>query len=90
MTEEFTAPKIEFPLDYGIKVVANAADGFQVSMEAIVRTHDPSFDTSTMVISASKNGNYISYRMRIWATGEAQLKAMFEDLKATGEVHFVL
>ncbi|QGG81038.1 DUF493 family protein [Litorivicinus lipolyticus] len=89
MTEP-TAPKIEFPLDYGIKVVANSVDGFHSAMVAIVRQHDPHFDVTSIVISESKNGNYQSYRMRIWATGEPQLKALFEDLKDTGEVHFVL
>lgn len=87
---EPSAPKIEFPLDYGIKVVANSVEGFEAAMTDIIARHDPKFDASTMVRSLSKNGNYTSYRMRIWATGETQLKALFEDLKATGEVHFVL
>lgn len=87
---DIEAPKIEFPLDYGIKVVANAVDGFEAQMLAILLEHDPKFDASSMVKTASKNGNYISYRVRIWATGEDQLKALFEALKATGEVHFVL
>lgn len=89
MTEP-TAPKIEFPLDYGIKVVANSVNGFEQNMIQILGQHDPKFDPASIVRSLSKNGNYTSYRLRIWATGEAQLKSLFEDLKATGEVHFVL
>lgn len=84
------APKIEFPLDYGIKVVANTQAGFEAQVIEIASRHDPKFDPATLVANPSSKGKYTAYNFRIWATGEPQLKALFEDFKATGEVHFVL
>ena len=84
------APKIEFPCDYGIKVVANSVEGFEKVVLDIASEHDPQFDPATLVVNPSKTGKYNAYNFRIWATGEPQLKALFEAYKATGEVHFVL
>ena len=87
---EPTAPKIEFPCPYRIRVVANAVDGFEAQLIEIVRKHAPEFDESTLDMRPSKGGKYNAHSFEIFATGEPQLKALFEDFKATGEVHMVL
>lgn len=84
------APKIEFPCRYPIKVIGASVEGFRDLVLSIVVKHDTEFDESTVSINDSKNGTYRSIRMIITATGEAQLKALFEELKATGQVKMVL
>lgn len=89
MTDE-QAPKIEFPCQYPIKVIGNAAIDFPDMVSAIMLKHDASFDSKTLQVMDSNKGNYMSVRVTITATGEPQLKDLFEELKATGRVKMVL
>ena len=84
------APKIEFPCSYPIKVIGASVEGFKDLVLSIVARHDAQFDYTTVSVNDSKNGNYRSIRMVITATGESQLKSLFEELKATGQVKMVL
>jgi putative lipoic acid-binding regulatory protein len=83
-------PKIEFPCAYPIKVVGDAAPDFREFVIETVQIHAPGLDIETITINESRNGRFVSVRMSIVATGEAQLKSLFEDLKASGRVHMVL
>jgi len=83
-------PKITFPCDYPIKVVGDAADDFAATVCQIVVRHDPTFEATSVRVVPSRKGRFQSVRLTIRATGEAQLKALFEELKATGRVHMVV
>lgn len=41
-------------------------------------------------MKTSRNGKYMSVTVVIHATGEPQLQALFEDLKASGRIQMVL
>lgn len=84
------APKIEFPCDYVIKVIGNAAPDFTEFVVEVVEQHAPGIKDSDITVNDSRNGRFSSVRLKIFATGEEQLKALFEDLKASGRVHMVL
>ncbi len=84
------APKIEFPCPYPIKVIGEASVDFSEEVVRIVQYHDPELDVNTLQVMDSSKGNYMSIRLTITATGETQLKDMFEALKATGRVKMVL
>ncbi|KEQ19282.1 HP0495 family protein [Endozoicomonas numazuensis] len=88
MTDQ-EAPKIEFPCDYEIRIVGNAAPDFQEVVCAIVKQHAPEYD-GNFRLKESRTGKYTSVMVTIIATGEPQLKAIFEALKATGRVQMVL
>ncbi|WP_257281677.1 YbeD family protein [Endozoicomonas sp. ISHI1] len=88
MTDQ-EALKIEFPCDYEIRIVGNAAPDFQEAVCAIVKQHAPDYD-GNFRLKESRTGKYTSVMVTILATGESQLKAIFEDLKATGRVQMVL
>lgn len=90
MVSEPQAPKIEFPCDYTIKVIGDAAEDFQDFVVAVAERHAPGIDASRVTINDSRNGRFVSVRVTIVATGEPQLKALFEELKASGRVHMVL
>ncbi|ONM45873.1 hypothetical protein BXT89_00820 [Halopseudomonas pachastrellae] len=84
------APKIEFPCQYPIKVIGTAGDDFAEVICEVVERHAPGIDTTTIDVKDSKNGRFLSLRLVITATGQAQLEALHRDLKATGRVHMVL
>lgn len=84
-------PKIEFPCkNYSIKIIGDAHDEFKSLVIEILHRHVPDFDESTIIDQFSSNGKYHSLRVKITATGVDQLKAIHDDLKATGRVHMVL
>ncbi len=84
------APKIEFPCDYPLKVVGRSGDDFQKVVLDVIDIHAPGFDQTTVSIQESSGGKFQSVRVTITATGEPQLKSIFEDLKATGRVQMVI
>ena len=84
------APKIEFPCDYVIKVIGDAAPDFVEFVVGIVERHAPELSDKDVSVKDSKGGRFASVNLKIVATGEPQLKALFEELKASGRVHMVL
>lgn len=84
------APKIEFPCDYVIKVIGHAAPDFTEYVVSVVEAHAPGIREEHISVTHSRNGRFTSVQLTIVATGEPQLKALFEDLKSSGRVHMVL
>ena len=84
------APKIEFPCDYVIKVIGNSAPDFTEFVVEVVEQYAPGISEDDVSVNESSGGRFSSVQLKIVATGEAQLKALFEDLKASGRVHMVL
>ena len=82
--------RIEFPCDYPVKIVGDAADDFRRVVEAIVERHAGGFARELTTERFSANGRFVSVTVTIVATGPEQLQALFEDLKSTGRVHMVL
>lgn len=83
-------PAITFPCQYSLKVVGDAAEDFAAMVCQVVSRHDPQFDGTDIKVVPSRNGRFVSVRLAIRATGEPQLKALFDELKATGRVHMVV
>jgi len=83
-------PKIEFPCDYPIKVLGEASDAFDQLVVSIVLKHAPDFDIKTVTSRDSSKGKFRSVGVIIRATGEPQIMALFEELKATGLVKMVI
>ncbi|MEX0941190.1 MAG: DUF493 domain-containing protein [Pseudomonadales bacterium] len=83
-------PRIEFPCDYPIKVIAESQIGLVEEVVAIVRKHDPGVDMGRVSERASRQGNYNSITINFRATGEIQLKQLFADLKECDAVRLVL
>jgi putative lipoic acid-binding regulatory protein len=57
---------------------------------AIGRRHAPELDEARVAVRRSRGARWVSVTMTIRATGEPQLRALFEDLKATGRIQLVL
>ncbi|WP_028304940.1 HP0495 family protein [Oceanospirillum maris] len=84
------APKIEFPCDYPLKILGHAGEDFQQTVLDVIEVHAPGFDQASVTLVDSSKGRFQSVRVIITATGEPQLKSIFEDLKATGRVKMVI
>ena len=84
-------PKIEFPCaDYPIKVMGDAGDELHIHVISVFKKHVDDFDVETISIRDSSRGRFQSITVSINATGEPQLKAIFEDLKLSQLVKMVL
>lgn len=84
------APKIEFPCDYPIKVMGTKCEDFRTHVLTVMERHAPGFDQMQVTTRDSRKGNYQSLTVTITATGEAQLQAIFVDLKSSSLVQMVL
>ena len=83
--------KIEFPCpDYPIKVMGDAGDSLHQLVIEVFHRHAPGFDASAIRIRDSAKGTFQSLTVTIEATGEAQLQAIFDDLKSSKLVKMVL
>lgn len=87
---EEAPPKIEFPCLYPIKIIGQAVDGFQESVIEVVERHTGNLDSNLIELQPSSKNNYLSVRVTIAATGEDQLRSIFEDLKTLESVKMVL
>ncbi|MRI33576.1 hypothetical protein EOPP23_11320 [Endozoicomonas sp. OPT23] len=83
------APKIEFPCDYEIRIVGKAAPDYQQVVCDIIKQHAPDYDGNFRE-KDSRTGKFSSVMVTIFATGEPQLKAIYDDLMATGRVQMVI
>ena len=85
------APKIEFPqTDYPIRIIADSHDEVADQIIEVIRRHDDAFSSEAVEVVHSSKGSYCSVRLAILATGEAQLKALHEDLMKNPLVRLVL
>lgn len=87
---EVEAPKIIFPCDYPLKVVGNAAEDFREFVIETIERHADVVQRELIDVRASSTGRFLSVRITIIATGEEQIKMLFNDLKASGRVHTVI
>lgn len=87
--KEPQAQKIEFPCDYPIRIIGYSASDYKDFVLRVVAKHAPDFDGRAKM-KISRNGKYMSAMVVILATGELQLQALFEDLKASGRIQMVL
>ena len=83
-------PKIEFPCDYPIKVLASTAEDLHEVIFDVFEQHAPGFDRTTVTARASSKGTVTSLTITITATGPDQLEALHQGLRATGRVKMVI
>lgn len=60
--------------------MGKSQQGFTQSVLAIVKTHAPDFDDSTLEVRTSKSGAYLSLTCTIQATSRAQLDSLYQAL----------
>ena len=88
--QEQDPPKIEFPCEYPIKVLGRSSEAFQAIVLEVFQRHAPSDEPHPVEAKGSSKGTFTSLTVTIIATGPDQLKALHEDLMATGHVQMVI
>lgn len=83
-------PELEFPCDYPIKVIGDNSVDFASVIGSIVVEHVQGFDPSTIVAQASRNGNFVSLRIKLRAESRIQLDALHKALIDSGRVKMVI
>jgi len=81
---------LEFPCAFPLKIMGRTAPGFAQAMLDVVLRHAPDFDSATMEMRASKEGNYLSLTCTINATSRAQLDELYRELTGHPGVVMVL
>ncbi len=89
-TTDPEAPRIDFPCLYPIKIIGRASADFESTVVGVVERHTGKISDDLIKHQTSKNDNYISVTVTIAATGEEQLRHIFEELKTVPEVKMVL
>lgn len=84
------APKIEFPCRYPVKIVGKNSIGFVARVTGIVRDFDDQLVESDVSVKLSSGNKFCSVTCVMMATGEPQLKALHEQLRAVPDVSLVL
>ncbi|MEP1469611.1 MAG: DUF493 domain-containing protein [Halieaceae bacterium] len=90
MSQDTEPPKIEFPCDYPIKVLGRNVEQLRPVVIAVFEQHAPGFDHDAILVKKSSKGTFHSINITITATGPDQLRALHEDLMATGLVQMVI
>jgi putative lipoic acid-binding regulatory protein len=81
---------IEYPSAFPIKVMGVHQEAFVEAVVAIVVSHDPRFDASTIERRPSSSGNYLGLTVTVTATSRTQLDNIYRSLTGHPLVKYVL
>ena len=85
------SPKLlQFPCDYPIKVMARTAPGLRATLDVILTRHAGPSALVNITERPSRRANFVAVTYVIQAHSEAQIAALFADLKACSDVLMVL
>jgi putative lipoic acid-binding regulatory protein len=90
MEKPMTETLLEFPCAFPLKIMGRTQDGFAQSVLEVVLRHAPDFDSASMEMRASRQGNYLSLTCVVNAISREQLDALYRELSAHPQVVMVL
>lgn len=93
MSEKITLEEkspIEFPCDFIVKVLIHANDDHEEKVINIALRNFPKLDVNTITKRSSKDDNYWSLTITVYAENKAQLDKLYTELSGTEEVIMAL
>jgi putative lipoic acid-binding regulatory protein len=81
---------IQYPTDFPIKIVGLNQSGFEAAISAVLLSHAPDFDVTSIQVRESRAGKYLSLTATINAKSRDQLDALYRALTAHPMVRVVL
>ncbi len=81
---------LTFPCAFPIKIMGRTEDGFAQAILDIVLRHAPDFDSASMGMRASREGNYLSLTCVVNATSRDQLDGLYRELSSHPKVVLVI
>ena len=80
---------LEFPAEFPLKAIGSG-DDFEAWVLAIVRQHVPHPAEHCSATRPSAGGKYLAVTVTFTATSQAQLNAIYEDLRKDPRVRMLL
>ncbi len=90
MSSETPSRGIDFPCDFPIKAIGPARDDLDAIVFALVRPHAPDLGEGALSVRASRSGRYLSVTVRLRATSQEQLDAIYRSLSASEHLTLVI
>jgi uncharacterized protein len=81
---------LQFPCEYPIKVMARAGPELREALDAILTRHAGTNALAGVTERPSAQANFVSVTYMIWAVSEAQIEALFAELKQCPAVMVVI
>ena len=80
----------EFPCEFPIKVMGDAADDFDAHVVSIIRKHVPDLPEGAAKSRASSGGRFQSVTVIFTASSKTQLDAIYMELTSCSRIKMVL
>jgi len=80
----------DFPCEFPIKVMGEAADDFDSLVVSLVRRHSPDLGEGAVRTRKSRRGRYMAVTVTVQARSRAQLDAIYLELTAHERVLMAL
>jgi putative lipoic acid-binding regulatory protein len=90
MTSDDFRGRLEFPCSYPIKAMGHESEDFETLVVSIIHQHVPSADISMVGSRSSRAGKYLSVTVTFMAQSQAQLDAVYQDLRRNQRVLMLL
>jgi uncharacterized protein len=90
MMNSESAPLLQFPTDYPIKVLGPPTDEFRARVHAILLKHAPDLDPQQVTERLSSNGRFVAISYLIVAQSREQVTALALDLKICPDVLMII
>lgn len=81
---------IPFPSDFTLKIMGKASGDFEKLAIDIVKKHFPKTSDEKIQKKFSKDNNYLSLSITVYAQSKMQLDAVYQELSNTKEVLMAL
>ena len=81
---------IEFPCDFLIKIIGNNRASFEFEITNIAKKHFPNTKDTAITTQLSQQGNYLSISITVFATDQATLDALYQELTQHPDIKMVL
>jgi uncharacterized protein len=81
---------LEFPVAFPMKVIGQRVDDFAQQIAAVVLSHVPDFDASSINLRVSSKGTYLSVTVEPVVHSKQQLEAVYRALSEHPLVRIVM
>ena len=81
---------IKFPCDFMLKIMGKAEDDFETMVITIVKNHFPTLSEDNIQKKFSKDNQFLSLSVTVYAKSKPQLDALYQDLSSNKKILMVL
>ena len=90
MTEPFNQSLMQFPGDFSIKIIWKNLASFEADILTLTRQYYPETEDTAIRRQMSQHKKYCSFNITVYATNQATLDALYQELTQHPDAHMVL